>query len=83
MKKRENFEIFVARFRVKININLRNYLCNRLKKIKTIQIKYYNATQIIISFNIENKVLFNFKNIKITKLFKKINREYYNSCEIE
>ena len=36
-----------------------------------------------MSFNIENKVLLNFKNIKITKSFKKLNHKYYDSFEIE
>ena len=36
-----------------------------------------------MSFNIENKVLLNFRNIKITKLFKKLNHKYYDSFEIE
>ena len=34
LKKRENFEISAARFRVQIITNLRSYLCNRLKKRK-------------------------------------------------
>ena len=36
-----------------------------------------------ISFNIKNKVLLNFENIKITKLFKKLNYKYYDLFEIE
>ena len=36
-----------------------------------------------ISFNIENKVLLNFRNIKITRLFKKLNHKYYDLFEIE
>ena len=36
-----------------------------------------------MSFNIENKVLLNFKNIKITKSFKKLNHKYYDSLKIE
>ena len=36
-----------------------------------------------MSFNIENKVLLNFRNIKITKSFKKLNHKYYDSFEIE
>ena len=36
-----------------------------------------------MSFNIENKVLLNFRNIKITKSFKKLNHKYYNSFKIE
>ena len=36
-----------------------------------------------MSFNIENKILLNFRNIKITKSFKKLDYKYYNSFEIE
>ena len=36
-----------------------------------------------MSFNIENKILLNFRNIKITKSFKKLNHKYYNSFKIE
>ena len=36
-----------------------------------------------MSFNIENEVLLNFKNIKITRSFKKLNHKYYDSFEIE
>ena len=36
-----------------------------------------------MSFNIENKVLLNFRNIKITKSIKKLNYKYYDSFEIE
>ena len=36
-----------------------------------------------MSFNIENKVLLNFRNIKITRLFKKLNYKYYDSFEIK
>ena len=36
-----------------------------------------------MSFNIENKILLNFRNIKITKSFKKLNHKYYDSFEIE
>ena len=64
-------------------INLRNYLYNRLKKTKIIQAKYYDAKHILMSFNIENKVLLNFRNIKNTKLFKKLNYKYYDSFEVE
>ena len=36
-----------------------------------------------MSFNIENKILLNFRNIKITKLFKKSNHKYYDSFKVE
>ena len=36
-----------------------------------------------MSFNIENKILLNFRNIKITKSFKKLNYKYYDSFEIK
>ena len=36
-----------------------------------------------MSFNIENKVLLNFRNIKITKSFKKLNHKYYDLFEVE
>ena len=36
-----------------------------------------------MSFNIENIVLLNFRNIKITRSFKKVDHKYYDSFEIE
>ena len=57
-------------------IDLRNYLYDRLKKTKAIQAKNYDAKHIFMSFNIENKVLINFRNIKIMKLFKKLDHKY-------
>ena len=64
-------------------IDLSNYLYDRLKKTKITQVKYYDAKHILMSFNIEKKVLLNFRNIKITKSFKKLNHKYYDSFEIE
>ena len=56
---------------------------NRLKKKEITEIKYYDAKPILILFNIKNKVLLNSKNIKMTKLFKKLNHKYYDSFEIK
>ena len=64
-------------------IDFRDYLYNRLKKTKITQIKYYDVKYLFISFNMKNKVLINFKNIKITKSVKKLNHKYYDSFKIE
>ena len=56
---------------------------NRLKKTKITQIKYYDAKHIFIIFHIKDKMLLNFKYIKITKSFKKLNNKYYDSFKIE
>ena len=83
LKKRANFETSAARFRVQMIIDLQNYLYNCFKKTKIIQIKYYDAKPIFISFNRKNKILLNSKKIKITKWFKSFNDKYYDSFEIE
>ena len=36
-----------------------------------------------MSFNIENNVLLNFRYIKITKSFKRLNYKYYDSFELK
>jgi hypothetical protein len=52
-----------TRFRIlKITI-LRNQLYERLKKAKENQVKYYDEKHISRIFNVEDKILLNFKNI--------------------
>ncbi len=67
-----------TRFKIlKITI-LRNQLYKRLKETKKNQIKYYDEKHILRIFNVENKILLNFKNIHTSRSFKKLDYKYYN-----
>jgi hypothetical protein len=72
-----------TRFKVlKITI-LKNQLYKRLKEAKENQIKYYNEKHISRIFNVEDKILLNFKNIHTSKSFKKLDHKYYESFEMQ
>jgi hypothetical protein len=72
-----------TRFKVlKITI-LRNQLYKRLKKASKNQIKLYDEKHILRIFNVEDKILLNFKNIHTSKSFKKFNYKYYESFEMQ
>jgi hypothetical protein len=81
----ENFEknVSATRARVEEITKLRNQLYKRLKKTKNNQIKYYDEKHISRIFNVENKILLNFKNIHIFKSSKKLDHKYYELFEIE
>jgi hypothetical protein len=73
----------MTRFKVlKITI-LKNQLYKRLKKTKENQVKYYDEKHILCIFNVEDKILLNFKNIHMFKLFKKLDYKYYKSFEMQ
>jgi hypothetical protein len=72
-----------TRFKVlKITI-LKNQLYKRLKKAKENQVKYYNEKHTLRIFNVEDKILLNFKNIHTSKSFKKFDHKYYESFEMQ
>jgi hypothetical protein len=72
-----------TRFRIlKITI-LRNQLYKRLKKARKNQVKYYDEKHTSRIFNVENKILLNFKNIHTFKSFKKLDHKYYESFEMQ
>jgi hypothetical protein len=81
----ENFEknVSTTRARVEEVIKLRNQLYKRLKKTKNNQVKYYDEKHTSWIFNVEDKILLNFKNIHIFKSSKKLDHKYYESFEIE
>jgi hypothetical protein len=72
-----------TRFKVlKITI-LKNQLYKRLKKARKNQIKYYDEKHILCIFNVEDKILLNFKNIHTSRSFKKLDHKYYESFEMQ
>ncbi len=72
-----------TRFRIlKITI-LRNQLYKRLKKARKNQAKYYDEKHTSRIFNVENKILLNFKNIHTSRSFKKLDHKYYESFEMQ
>jgi hypothetical protein len=81
----KNFEKNVSTTwtRVQKITKLRNQLYKRLKKTKNNQAKYYDEKHISRIFNVEDKILLNFKNIHIFKSSKKFDHKYYKSFEIE
>ncbi len=72
-----------TRTRVEEITKFRNQLYKRLKETKNNQAKYYDEKHISRIFNVENKILLNFKNIHIFKSSKKLDHKYYESFEIE
>ncbi len=81
----KNFEkkMSTTRFRIlKITI-LRNQLYKRLKEAKKNQIKYYDEKNTFRIFNVEDKILLNFKNIHTFKSFKKLDHKYYESFKMQ
>jgi hypothetical protein len=76
-------KMLTTRFRIlKITI-LKDQLYKRLKKAKKNQIKYYDEKHTFRIFNVENKILLNFKNIHTFKSFKKLDHKYYESFEMQ
>jgi hypothetical protein len=47
------------------------------------QVKYYDEKHTSRIFNVEDKILLNFKNIHIFRSSKKLDHKYYESFEIE
>jgi hypothetical protein len=62
---------------------LKNQLYKRLKKARKNQIKYYDEKHTLRIFNVENKILLNFKNIHTFKSFKKLDHKYYKSFAMQ
>ncbi len=81
----EDFEkkMSTTRFRILEITILRNQLYKRLKETKKNQIKYYDEKHIFRIFNVENKILLNFKNIHTSRSFKKLDHKYYESFEMQ
>ncbi len=81
----EDFEKNVSTTRARIEeiTKLRDQLYKRLKKTKSNQVKYYDEKHTFRIFNVEDKILLNFKNIHIFKSSKKLDHKYYESFEIE
>jgi hypothetical protein len=75
--------VSATRARVEEITKLRNQLYKRLKKTRNNQIKYYDEKHISRIFNVEDKILLNFRNIHIFKSSKKFDHKYYESFEIE
>ncbi len=75
--------MLTTRFKVlKITI-LRDQLYKRLKEAKKNQVKHYDEKHILRIFNVEDKILLNFKNIHTSRSFKKLDHKYYESFEMQ
>jgi hypothetical protein len=73
----------MTRFRVLKITALRNQLYKRLKKARKNQVKYYDEKHISRTFNVEDKILLNFKNIHTSRSFKKFDHKYYELFEMQ
>ncbi len=73
----------MTRTQVKKITKLKNQFYKRLKKTRNNQVKYYDEKHTSRFFNVEDKILLNFKNIHIFKSSKKLDYKYYESFEIE
>ncbi len=83
IQKNSENDVSATRARVNEVTRLRNQLYKRLKKTRNNQVKYYDEKHTSRSFNVEDKILLNFKNIHIFKSSKKLDHKYYKSFEIE
>ncbi len=54
-----------------------------MKEAKENQIKYYDEKHTFRIFNVEDKILLNFKNIHTSRSFKKLDHKYYESFEMQ
>ncbi len=72
-----------TRARVEEVTKLRDQLYKRLKETRSNQAKYYDEKHTSRIFNVENKILLNFRNIHIFKSSKKLDHKYYESFKIE
>ncbi len=83
VQKNSENDVSATRIRIEEIMKLRNQLYKRLRKTKNNQVKYYDEKHTSQFFNVEDKILLNFKNIHIFKSSKKLNHKYYESFEIE
>ncbi len=72
-----------TRTRIEEITKLKDQLYKRLKKMRSNQVKYYDEKHTLRFFNVEDKILLNFKNIYIFKSSKKLDHKYYESFKIE
>jgi hypothetical protein len=75
--------VSTTRARVEKITKLKNQLYRRLKKTRNNQAKYYDEKHTSRIFNVEDKILLNFKNIHIFRSSKKLDHRYYKSFEIK
>ncbi len=75
--------MLTTRIQIEKITKFRNQLYKRLKKMRNNQFKYYDEKHISRIFNVENKILLNFKNIHVFKSSKKLDHKYYESFKIE
>ncbi len=68
-------DVSTTRTQVEKVTKLKNQLYKYLKKTRNNQIKYYDKKDISSFFNVDDKILMNFKNIYISKSSKKLNHE--------
>ena len=72
-------EVLTTLHRVQKIIEIKILLQIQLESIKKTQAKYYNRIHISKTYNIDDKIRLNFKNIKSIRFFKKLNWKYYAS----
>jgi hypothetical protein len=65
------------------NHEVQKSIIQTIEKDENNQVKYYDEKHISRIFNVEDKILLNFKNIHIFKSSKKLDHKYYESFEIE
>ncbi len=83
IQKNSEKNVSATRARIKEVTKLKNQLYKQLKKTRNNQAKYYDEKHTSQIFNVEDKILLNFKNIHIFKSSKKLDHKYYESFEIE
>src|SRR6266498_968494 len=72
----------VARQKIKLREKDKKTLKKLLKKTQNTAKKYYNTRRKDISFTIREEVLFNTKNLRVRKLYKKLTDRYIRPFKI-
>ncbi len=83
IQKNSEKNVSATRTRIEEITKLRNQLYKRLKETRSNQVKYYDEKHTSRIFNVEDKILLNFKNIHISKSSKKLDHKYDESFEVE
>ena len=76
-------KMLAARDAVVTIIDMKRHLKEMWKQIFVSQTKYYNSKHKNKSYNAENKIYLNARNIKTKRSSKKLNYKYYDSYTIE
>ena len=82
MRRKKSLNNSLIRTRILKFTNLTKEFEKRFKNVKKFQIKYYNKRHNFQLYEVQNRMLLNFKNIIFNQFSKKFNFKFYESYEI-